>query len=91
MAEARLELRIVGRVQGVLYRASARAKARELGLSGYARNLDDGSVEIVAEGEEASLKRLVAWCRVGPPAARVTRVEIVRAPATGELAGFTVD
>lgn len=86
-----MELRIVGRVQGVLYRASARAKARELGLSGYARNLDDGSVEIVAEGEEASLKRLVAWCRVGPPAARVTRVEIVRAPATGELAGFTVD
>jgi acylphosphatase len=91
MAQARVELRIVGRVQGVLYRASARAKARELGLAGYARNLDDGSVEIVAEGEVASLERLVAWCRVGPPAARVTRVDVTRAPATGEFAGFTVD
>ncbi len=91
MAAARVELRIVGRVQGVFYRASARAKARELGLAGHARNLHDGAVEIVAEGEEASLERLVAWCRVGPPTARVTRVEVKRAPATGEFKGFYVD
>ncbi len=91
MAAARVELIIVGRVQGVFYRASACDKARELGLAGYARNLDDGAVEIVAEGEEGRLERLLAWCRIGPPAARVTRVEVTRAPATGEFAGFTVD
>jgi acylphosphatase len=91
MSEARVELRIVGRVQGVFYRASALAKARDLGLAGYARNRDDGSVEIVAEGEEASLERLLAWCRVGPPAARVTRVDVTRAEATGEFARFTID
>jgi acylphosphatase len=90
MADARIELRIVGRVQGVFYRASARGKARELGLVGYARNLDDGAVEVVAEGEESSLERLAAWCRVGPPGARVTRVEVTRAPPTGGFAGFTV-
>lgn len=91
MAAARVELHIIGRVQGVFYRASARAKARELGLAGYARNLHDGAVKIVAEGEEGSLERLVAWCRVGPPAARVTRVEVTRATATGEFVGFSVD
>ena len=91
MAAARVELRIVGRVQGVFYRASARARARVLGLTGYARNLDDGAVEVVAEGDEESLERLVAWCRIGPSAARVTRVDVTRAPATGEFAGFDVD
>jgi acylphosphatase len=91
MAAARVELRILGRVQGVFYRASARARARALGLTGYARNLDDGAVEVVAEGDEASLEQFVVWCRAGPPAARVTRVEVARAAATGEFAGFDVD
>jgi len=91
MAAARVELRIVGRVQGVFYRASARAQARALGVTGYARNLDGGDVEVVAEGDEKRLERLVAWCRVGPPTARVTRVEVRRTTATGEFAGFEVD
>jgi acylphosphatase len=91
MAAARVELRIVGRVQGVFYRASARAQARALGLTGYARNLHDGAVEIVAEGDEESLNRFVGWCRIGPPAARVTRVEVTRAVVTGEFAGFDID
>jgi acylphosphatase len=91
MALARIELRIVGRVQGVFYRASARDEARALGLSGHARNLDDGAVEIVAEGEEQSLERFLAWCRVGPPAARITRVDVTRAAASGEYTGFYID
>ncbi len=91
MAAARVELRILGRVQGVFYRASARAQARALGLTGYARNLDDGAVEVVAEGDEESLEQFVVWCRIGPPAARVARVEVARAAATGEFAGFDVD
>jgi acylphosphatase len=91
MAAARVELRIIGQVQGVFYRASARAQARALGLTGYARNLDDGAVEVVAEGDEESLEQFVVWCHIGPPAARVTRVEVARAAATGEFAGFDVD
>jgi acylphosphatase len=91
MAAGRVELRIVGRVQGVFYRASARARASALGLTGYARNLNDGAVEVVAEGDEASLDQFVAWCRTGPPAARVIRVEVARAVATGEFAAFDVD
>jgi acylphosphatase len=91
MAAARVELRIVGRVQGVFYRASARAQARALRLTGYARNLYDGAVEIVAEGDEESLERFVTWCRIGPSAARVRRVEVTHAAATGEFAGFDVD
>jgi acylphosphatase len=91
MAKIRVELRVRGRVQGVFYRASAREQARALGLTGYARNLDDGSVEVVAEGEQAAIERLIAWCRIGPSGARVSDVEVGRAPATGQLRGFVVD
>ena len=91
MARIRAELRIRGRVQGVFYRGSARQQARSLGISGYARNLDDGSVAVVAEGEEAYVEQLIAWCRLGPPGARVSSVDVVRGPATGEPRGFDVD
>jgi len=91
MARIRAELRIRGRVQGVFYRGSARQQARSLGISGYARNLDDGSVEVVAEGEEADVEKLIAWCRLGPPGARVSSVDVGRGPATGERRGFEVD
>jgi acylphosphatase len=68
-------VRVYGRVQGVSFRASARAEARRLGLTGFARNEADGAVAIEVEGEEPALDRFVAWCRVGPPAADVERVE----------------
>jgi acylphosphatase len=90
MAEIRAHLRIHGFVQGVFYRASARRQAAALGLDGFVRNRDDGSVEVVAEGEEAAVDELIAWCRLGPPGARVTDVEVERGPATGELRGFSV-
>jgi acylphosphatase len=88
--EIRARLRIRGRVQGVFYRASARNRARQLGLTGHAENLDDGSVEIVAEGDEAKIDEFIAWCRVGPPGARVSDLEVRREPATGEFRGFDV-
>jgi acylphosphatase len=91
MASIRAELRIHGRVQGVGYRASAYRRAVELRLSGYARNLDDGSVEAVVEGEEADVEAFVTWCRSGPRLARVTRVEISRGAARGERRGFVID
>ena len=68
-------LRIHGRVQGVCYRATTRDQARGLGLSGWVRNRHDGTVELWAEGPDAALDALEAWCHDGPPAARVTQVE----------------
>lgn len=69
-------LRIVveGRVQGVFYRASAQREARRLSLTGYARNMPDGRVEIVVSGQPAVLHTFIAWCRQGPPRAHVTDI-----------------
>ena len=82
-------VRVYGRVQGVSFRAAARAEARRLGLTGFARNERDGSVWMEVEGDEAALERFVGWCRVGPPAARVERVE-VEAGAPKGYQGFAV-
>ncbi|MBE3589472.1 MAG: acylphosphatase [Firmicutes bacterium] len=68
-------LLIVGRVQGVGFRAAARRQALALGLCGWVRNLPDGRVEAWAEGDAAAVKAFEDWCRQGPPAARVDRVE----------------
>ena len=65
---------VSGRVQGVFFRASTRAEAERLGLSGHARNLADGSVEVVAYGAAAALRELDAWLQHGPPSARVQLV-----------------
>ncbi len=73
-----------GRVQGVSFRASAQSKAQELGLTGWVRNLPDGEVEAVAQGEEAILDSFERWLWQGPEFARVTQVE-TRAAKPGEL------
>ena len=65
-----------GRVQGVYYRATTVEQARALDLQGYARNMPDGSVEVVARGEETSLKRLIEYLHQGPTLAVVTAVEV---------------
>ena len=65
---------VEGQVQGVFFRAGTQARAVELGLRGHARNLGDGRVEVVAEGDAPALDALAEWLRVGPPAARVDRV-----------------
>jgi acylphosphatase len=66
---------VTGRVQGVWFRESTRREAAALGITGYAKNMADGSVEVLACGDSAALKRLADWLEVGPPAARVARVE----------------
>lgn len=68
---------VSGRVQGVYYRGSAQARARELGITGYARNLSDGRVEVLACGDLAVISTFIEWLWVGPTAAHVTAVEIV--------------
>lgn len=67
--------RVSGRVQGVFYRASAAAQARRLGVTGHARNLPGGDVEVLACGEVARVEELIAWLAVGPSAAVVVSVE----------------
>lgn len=69
-------LRITGLVQGVFYRAHSQEKAVELGLTGWVRNLPDGSVEIHAEGTPEQLKKLEEWCWEGPPSADVKSVTV---------------
>lgn len=86
----RLEASVFGRVQGVYYRASTRQQAQALGLSGWVRNEYDGSVRVVAEGDEAALDRLLAYLEQGPPGAYVSRVETTWQEATGEFSAFYV-
>jgi acylphosphatase len=67
---------VSGRVQGVYYRASAARRARSLGVTGHARNLEDGRVEVLACGEQAAVQALCDWLWIGPAAARVSDVVI---------------
>jgi acylphosphatase len=66
---------VTGRVQGVYFRASTRAQAQQLGITGYASNLPDGSVEVLACGTETAVTALQQWLWQGPPASKVTSVE----------------
>ena len=86
----RLRLHITGRVQGVWYRGSMEREATRLGVSGWVRNLPDGSVEAVVEGAPAAVRALIGWSKAGPPGARVTQVVAMPEPAGGELRGFHI-
>lgn len=85
---ARLHLLITGRVQGVFYRQSTTQVATDLGLRGWVRNLPDGRVEVLAEGSQAALEQLLAFCHEGPPAALVEQVERAWQDETGEFERF---
>lgn len=88
MSHQRLTMLISGKVQGVYYRASAARKAAELGVTGYAKNLPDGRVKLVAEGSQAALLSLREWCSEGPPAAKVDTINTDEGRATGEFTRF---
>src|SRR5690606_38381965 len=90
MALKQLHLLVRGRVQGVFFRASAQREARRLGLVGWVRNRSDGTVEILAEGEEVSIRELYGWAQKGPSAARVDRVETRWRSYTGEHPDFRI-
>lgn len=85
----RVRVRISGHVQGVFFRTSCARLAEELALSGWVRNVEGGGVEAVFEGADASVARMLAWCRVGPPLARVDRVGSVEEAPTGG-SGFRI-
>ncbi len=80
---------VSGVVQGVGYRRFVQRRAQDLGLCGFAENLFDGKVEIVAEGETDSLESLLHWLRRGPPHANVSDVDVQYAETTG-LVGFHI-
>ncbi len=87
---ARARMRAAGRVQGVFYRQSTANEAARLGLAGSVRNLADGSVEVVAEGPRSAVEALAAFCRQGPPGARVDALDVAWEPAAGETGPFRV-
>lgn len=86
----RLVIKVYGLVQGVFFRHTARIRAERLGLTGWARNEDNGSVTITAEGEEKALGDFVEWCKKGPPLASVDEIKIKWHNATGEFKGFEI-
>jgi len=91
MDNIRVRLIIEGRVQGVWFRESTRREAARLGVRGWVRNRRDGTVEVVAEGPEDIVRKLVAWCHHGPPPARVTRVQETAEAFQGEFSSFDVE
>ncbi len=87
---ARAELKIYGRVQGVFYRARAQDKAQELGLTGWVKNTADGIVECLAEGKKEDLEKFIAWCYEGSKTAQVAKVEVKWLPFEGEFRQFVI-
>ncbi len=81
---------ISGRVQGVAFRASTRGKAIALNLTGWVKNLREGSVEAIFEGEDDHIEIMRRWCEHGPPLARVTGVDSSDEDYTGEFTEFTI-
>ena len=85
-----VRVEVHGRVQGVWFRASARAEAERLGVRGWVRNRADGSVEAFAQGDDAAVDALVSWCRTGPTAAEVTRCAVEAVSPDDGLRGFGI-
>jgi acylphosphatase len=83
VAPIRVRVIVTGRVQGVWFRDSCRDQARRESVSGFARNRADGTVEVELEGAEPAVERMTAWCRVGPPRARVDSISVERIAPVG--------
>ena len=87
MGTVRRRVLVEGDVQGVFFRDECRRQAEGAGVAGYARNRADGRVEVVLEGDEAAVGRVVDWCRQGPSRAEVTDVDVTEEEPEG-LSGF---
>jgi acylphosphatase len=87
----RAHIIISGRVQGVFYRAYTKQHADRLGVKGWVKNLPEGEVEAVFEGEESAVKELVDYSKHGPTRAVVTRIDVAYEPFKGEFKGFSTE
>ncbi|MBS7625513.1 acylphosphatase [Candidatus Bathyarchaeota archaeon] len=88
--KVRAHIYVSGHVQGVFFRHETRKHALRLGVSGWIRNLPDGRVEAIFEGEKDAVDDILDFCRRGPPGAIVKDVEVQWAPWTGEFQGFRI-
>lgn len=89
MVNVRVHVFVAGRVQGVFFRQNTKRQADSLGVKGWVRNLPDGRVEAVFEGEKSAVKALVDYCHRGPSSARVDNVEINYEDYKGEFSDFS--
>ena len=90
MEYLRARVIIHGIVQGVFFRASTREEAIRLGVGGWVRNLSDGTVQALFEGEKKKVEAIIGWCHKGPPGARVSTVDIFWEPYKGEHKQFDI-
>jgi len=86
----RAKINVSGQVQGVFFRRSAKLKADSLGIAGWARNIDDGSVEVMAEGDREKVDEFIKWCKKGPPFAKVEKVEIEELKGIEGFSDFSI-
>lgn len=86
----RVNIVVKGEVQGVSYRAYAKHEADKLGVCGWIANRRDGSVFVVAEGDDDMIARFVEWCSKGPPQAKIEFTDVVDEPFKGEFKGFDI-
>ena len=86
----RLHIIVSGRVQGVGFRWATQKTARQLDVNGYVRNLPNGDVEIVVEGDEVAVDRMISWARHGPAFARVDSLKMDDLPGAAEYTEFGV-
>jgi acylphosphatase len=89
--ESAFHARISGNVQGVGFRYAARREAKQLGLSGWVRNLSDGDVEVLAEGPIAALTEFREWLAEGPPGAFIRSVNAEKRPVSGNYSDFSIE
>lgn len=90
MGDKRVHIKVVGMVQGVFFRMHTQEVASNLGLKGWVRNMPDGCVEVIAEGDPEKLKELEKWCNEGPPSSHVTGVKASYLEPTGEFDTFKI-
>ncbi len=86
----RIVLKIYGLVQGVFFRDFVRNKARGLNITGWARNEYDGTLKVIAEGKSEDLKKLIELCYLGPPSAKVKKIEVDWQEFSGEFEDFEI-
>jgi len=86
----RIHVIISGRVQGVFFRAETQRAAMDFKLTGWVKNMANGRVEAVFEGNDENVDKMIAWCHIGPPAARVENVTVKEEPYTGKFLDFSI-
>jgi len=86
----RVHVFISGRVQGVFFRVETQRTAKSYNLTGWVRNMADGRVESLLEGSDENVDKMLDWCHIGPPAARVKEVLVEEEPYSGEFLDFTI-